>query len=245
MPQHFWQAVKNWTSCLCRLHIIESYSVLKTHSQYLKNSKSYAVRKASFFIFILFSYLLGLFRDRAAKINWYEGKFIFRSATSEAWLIVPPLKIQWQPCRDGAWTVRQQPCCSTDRNHVALWNEKFTTETLGQGSTAASQPEVYFLLTKAHLWAMRCASAVSIPAPGPPASTLWASVVVPHARLPLGQCCFWLEEAKIYDARLVMSLCASLYWAPTNWSGLSHSSSWADACLSDGFKRESSLLHLF
>lgn len=44
----------------------------------------------------------------------------------------------------------QQPCFSPDRSRVALWTEKFTTGTLGQGDTAASQPQDYFLLTKAH-----------------------------------------------------------------------------------------------
>ncbi|KAK4830369.1 hypothetical protein QYF61_010464 [Mycteria americana] len=60
----------------------------------------------------------------------------------------------------------------------------------------------YHGATDAHHRVMRCASAVSIPAPGPPASALCASALVPRARLRLGPCCVWLEEAKIYDARL-------------------------------------------
>lgn len=82
--------------------------------------------------------------------------------TLNCWLIVLPLTVQQQLCRVGEWTVGQRPCWSTTE---AVLLSEMTSSHLGQGNTAASR---VFLLAKAHPRLMWRASAVSIPALGPP-----------------------------------------------------------------------------
>lgn len=128
-------------------------------------------------IFHLYPFLIlarAFQRYSSQKSICERGKFIFRSATSEAWLIVPPLK-RSSSSPTGRGTELYVRSCA------ALWNKKFTSETSGPGRAAVSQLEVHFLLTTAQCGVMPCAGSISIPT-----SQAWGHLPMPRVVLLLG-----------------------------------------------------------
>lgn len=119
------------------------------------------------------------------------------------------------------WTVGQQPCCSTTE---AVLLSEMRSSHLGQGNTAVSRFFFFFASEGSSL--------------GEP--VLFPSQ--PLGCLHLGQCCFWLEEAKIYDAHFTLGI-LGLWSQELIWFVSLQVLKWGQVTyLSDVFKGESSLL---